>query len=273
LTIEKAQLGIIQTFDLLMFYREFGHKITNEIALEWLKSHTPDTFLPKLKTLGAYAKEVEEAASSEMKQRLKKYLSSNRAEKLALDLRGKTAPGLQAVSLKSAEKEELIHCACLQDKRLSFLKDADFMKNLTDNSYEEIKEKIQEAVAKQRRTYPKDQEWLKKVQELSKALAVLLEEIDAIDGFLALMDRYQIAASVRLAILQIKQVDESSLEMLGEVVQQEGVDFSPKIHILPSSACVDARRLAYSTTLLEKRGKMLLEMLKEEGVLEQKVSI
>jgi hypothetical protein len=165
-------------------------------------------------------------------------------------------------------KEELVRVLCMQNE-LSFLKDADFMKELLTLSYEEIKEKMKKTISQTRATYPKDQNWLKKIQKLSEAQATLLEEVDAIDKLLELMDTYQIKESDRLALLQIKEVDKSSIEMLSETVEQEGISFSVKSHGLPSHACEEARRFAYTKPFLDRRGQMLLEILKQEGVLEK----
>jgi hypothetical protein len=283
-TVEAAQNAILNAWNLEDFMREFGHGVDHDIAIEWLKLQTPDTFGPEYKELEKTIKAEEEKLSAEIRADLYSAFEKEEAEKLE-----KLLPTLPALSLvledcKNASKQELIKKAvsdCLTDLQSLVKPDtklpssdeltAKILEASTSSNYKEaFKELVEPLTGKGNLDRSNLQKYAANLRRAANLGEHLLKNLDAIVQIDAKLAGQKINPSVD--ILKLRQKYASRLAEIAKKLEDSElpVGYDPSVHALPSKAVDNARRLAYNKDIISgSYKKILLHILSELGTIEK----
>ncbi len=265
LTEEQSRAWITNTWDPLKFYRDFGNKISNEMAIEWLLAHTPDDFGSEYLALKEKVHAEEEEIFRIFSQGIREQISNDKEAKALISvLQTLRAPSCVVSSLDTAQKTALLRRVFEEAALAKFI----VVEDLETLSCAQLQEKIESIIKEQQKTLPRDREYLVQLRRLHDSKIKLSGQVEAIFQFHQCMQQHQVPATKWRSLLQIKQVYDKDIDTLGnDTLSAHNISYSAKDHKLPSRACEHARRLAYNHTWLHSRGQMLLRMLVQMGVI------
>jgi hypothetical protein len=283
-TVEAAQKAILDAWNLEDFMREFGHGVDHDIAIEWLKLHTPETFGPEYNDLEKKIKAEEAKLREEMRADLYRTFDKEEAEKLQTLLPMLSLPSLALEGCQNASNEELVKKAvsdCLTNLQ-SFVKPdiqlpdsaeltAKILQASKHANYKEaFKKLVEPLVDKGNLDRANIQKYAVNLRSVANIGESLLKNLDAIVQVDIKLAEQKINPS--LDILKIRQKYARSLAEIAKKMKESElpIGYDPSAHALPSQAVDNARRLAYNKDIIScSHNKILLHILSELGTIEK----
>lgn len=278
---DSAQAQIMQNWSFADFYRDFGHGVPNEYAIEWLKARTPPDFGPEYRQVEQQFKEDELHLLQATVVQLEGAFPPDQAAKMTKLVGQFRAPPIAAEELHTAGKEEMLKNVL--QKALNQCKgmiSADAPLPDLDQVYHDLekaagaegrKELVLGLVQRVKSNLSRANmpAYMRNLQILNNMTAALPNSVEKILLFHTTLEKAGIAASHWLQFLQIKQAYDRQIEQLAQKLEDNSLSiaYDPSTHSLPSQACDYARRLKYNEDMMASRSKMLLHILQKLGVI------
>ena len=264
ITVEQAQLQILQGWELLRFALRFSRAFPEGMDVNWLKQQTP----PEFGSLYLQAKEVcyaqEKQINQEVEQRLLEKLPPEQVERVIKLLRSFWPLSFSLENLKEGDKKSLLQhvfrvtgAAIGKDMELSdFIVDPE---NFSLSQLEECQQKIEEFMQQQKKSVA--------LINSKKTLIKWIRAIIDFDAHLPSLDPAQ-----KLFVLHVKKKYEEDMKRISEELDKKSISFDPAQQT-PSQACEEDRQLAYIKSFLGEnptRGEVILHVLTRLGVIHRK---